>query len=107
MPQKLRPHGSCCQGVAVPLLDRVRRVGEHDVERPQPVALEERRVGEGVAARDLEVLDAVQEEVHAGDGAVMRLQLLPVEARACGAPPWRRSSTAAEMSMPPVPQVGS
>ena len=93
--------------LAVPLLDRVRRIGEHHVERLQAVALDEGRVAERVAARDLEVLDAVQDEVHPGDGRGDVVELLAVEAERAVSPPRRFTSASAEMSMPPVPQVGS
>ena len=56
------------EGFAIPLLDRVRRIGQHHVELSQPVALDELRIGERVAADDLEILDAVQKAVHAGNG---------------------------------------
>ena len=46
----------------------------------QAVALDEGRGCERVAGDDLEVLDAVQEEVHAGDGGGDVDELLPVEA---------------------------
>ena len=66
-------------GLAVPFLDRVRRVGEDHVELAQAVALDEAGVGERVAADDLEVLDAVEEQVHPGDGRGDEVELLPVE----------------------------
>ena len=66
--------------LAVPLLDRVRRVGEHHVEGLQTIAFEERRVRERVAGSDVEVLHAVQHEVHAGDCRRDADQLLTEEA---------------------------
>ena len=68
------------QGVAVPLLDGVGRIGQHHVELLQAVALDELGLGERVAALDVEVLDAVQEAVHPGDGGGHQVELLPVEA---------------------------
>ena len=56
------------EGFAIPLLDRVRWIGQHHVELPQPVPLDEFRIGERVTTNDLEVLDAVQKAVHAGNG---------------------------------------
>ena len=67
------------EGVAVPLLDRIRRIGQHHVELQQPVALDELRLGERVAALDVEVLDAVEEAVHPGDGGGHEVPLLAVE----------------------------
>src|SRR5687767_9025495 len=52
---------------AVPLLDRVRRIGEHHVELSQPVAFKQLRVGECVAALHLEILNPMQEEIHPRD----------------------------------------
>ena len=56
------------ESVAVPLLDGVGRIRQHDIEAHEAVALHELRLGEGVAALDAEVLDAVEEAVHPGDG---------------------------------------
>ena len=66
--------------VAVPGLDRVRRVGDNHVERHQAVSLDEGRVAQHVADRDPEVLDAVQHEVHARDRCRCADDLLSVEA---------------------------
>jgi hypothetical protein len=57
--------------------------------------------------RSGEILHAVQDQVHAGDGGGHVVALLAVEA-ACGAR--RRFAldlVQAEINMPPVPQVGS
>ena len=64
-----------------PLLERERRIGDHAVERGQAAGA---RVGEGgaaerVLAHDLEVLDAVEHEVHAGDGRGREVLLLAVD----------------------------
>jgi hypothetical protein len=74
-------------GVAVPVLDRVRRIGEHDVEGLQPVAFNERRVAERVAGRYREVLDAVQHEVHPGDRRRDVDEFLSVEPERAGVAP--------------------
>ena len=67
--------------LAAPLLERERRIGDHAVERGQAARA---RVGEGRAAErvladDLEVLDAVQHQVHAGDGRGGEVLLLAVD----------------------------
>ena len=68
------------EGVAVPLLDGIGRIGQHHVEAHQAVALHELRLGQRVAALDAEILDAVQKAVHPGDGGRHQVPLLPVEA---------------------------
>ena len=55
-------------GQPVPLLDGVRRVGQDHIELAQAVAFDVLGFGQGVAPDDFEVLHAVQEQVHAGDG---------------------------------------
>ena len=62
-----------------PLLQRERRIGDHAVEGGEAVAVEEGRVAQRVAAHDLEILDAVQEQVHPGDGRGGEVLLLPVQ----------------------------
>ena len=52
---------------------------------------------------DLEVLDAVEDEVHPRDGRGDVDELLPVEPSVRVSPPRRFTSASAEMSMPPVP----
>ena len=67
------------EGFAVPLLDGVGRIGQHDIEALEAVAFDELRLGQGVAALDAEVLDAVEEAVHPGDGGGHEVPLLTVE----------------------------
>lgn len=64
---------------AMPLLDRVRWIGENHVELAQAVTGDVPGVSQRVAADDLEVFDAVQEEVHPGDAGSDEIALLPVE----------------------------
>src|SRR2546422_440052 len=49
---------------AVPLLDRVGRIGKYDVEAAQVITIDKFGFGKRVTAFYLEVFDAVQEEVH-------------------------------------------
>ena len=65
--------------LVAPLLQRERRIGDDAVERRQVVAREERRVAQRVAANDLEVRGAVQEQVHPGDGGGGEVLLLTEE----------------------------
>ena len=65
--------------LVAPLLQRERRIGDDAVERGEVVAGEEGRAAQRVAADDLEVLDAVQEQVHAGDGGGGQVLLLAEE----------------------------
>ena len=67
------------EGFAVPLLDGVGRIGQHDIEALEAVAFDELRLRQGVAALDAEVLDAVEEAVHPGDGGGHEVPLLAVE----------------------------
>ena len=69
---------------AVPFLDGVRRIGEDHVEGLEPVAFDQSRLMEGVAAADVEVGHAVQHEVHAGDGRGDVDEFLAVEADGAG-----------------------
>ena len=62
-----------------PLLQRERRIGDDAVEGGEAVAREERRVAQRVAAHDLEVLGAVQEQVHPRDGRGGEVLLLAEE----------------------------
>ena len=55
-------------GLAIPLLDGVRGVGQDHVELAQAIAFDVFGFGQGVTPNDLEVLHAMQEQVHAGDG---------------------------------------
>ena len=64
-------------------------------------------VGQGVAPDDLEVLHAVQEQIHAGDGRGDEIALLPVELERAVFAAGALHFVNAEISMPPVPQVGS
>ena len=67
------------EGFAVPLFDGVRWIGQHHVEAPEAVAFHELRLGQGVAALNVEILDAVEEAVHPGDGTGHQVALLAVE----------------------------
>ena len=62
--------------LVAPLLQRERGIGDDAVERRELVADEEGGVAQRVAADDLEVLDAVQEEVHPGDAGGGEVLLL-------------------------------
>ncbi len=53
-------------GIAIPLLDRIRRVGQDHVELAKAITLDVLWGSQGIAADDLEVLDAMQEEVSSG-----------------------------------------
>ena len=65
-----------CPDFVAPFLQRERRIGDDAVERGEVVAGEERRVAQRVAAHDLEIRRAVQEEIHAGDGGGGEILLL-------------------------------
>ena len=57
-----------CKRIAVPLFDRIRGVGEDDIESLEPITLDKLRFGQGVAALDAEVLDPVEKAIHPGNG---------------------------------------
>src|SRR5207245_2589192 len=63
----------------VPLFDRVGRIRQDYIELAEAVAVEELGFRQGVAALDAEILDAMEKEVHAGDGGGHKVTLLPVE----------------------------
>ena len=67
--------------LAAPLLERERRIGDHAVEGGEAAGARvgERRAAERVLAHDLEVLDAVEHEVHPGDGRGGEVLLLAVD----------------------------
>jgi hypothetical protein len=65
---KVAAEGIVQPQVLAPLFQRERRIGDDAVERSQPIDLEEGRVAQRVAAHHLEVLDAVEEQVHPRDG---------------------------------------
>ena len=67
--------------LAAPLLERERRIGDDAVEGGEAAGARvgERRAAERVLADDLEVLDAVEHEVHAGDGRGGEVLLLAVD----------------------------
>ena len=67
------------KGVAIPLLDRVGRIRQDDVESHEVIRLNEFRLGEGIASLDAEVLDAVEEAIHPGNGGGHEIPLLSVE----------------------------
>ena len=66
--QRVTPPLVTAPGLAIPLLDGVRRVGQDHIELTQAVAFDVLGFGQGVTPDDFEVLHAVQEQVHAGDG---------------------------------------
>lgn len=68
------------EGGAVPLLDGIRRIGEYHIKLHQPVALHEFWLGQGVAALNAEIFNAVQKAVHPGNGGSHQVALLPVQA---------------------------
>ena len=76
---QVAPVGVVLPRAAVPLLDGIRRIGEHHVELLQAVVGAEMRVGERVAAHDVEVLEAVHEQVHARDGRGHQVDFLAIE----------------------------
>ena len=78
-PSWLRPHLSDGPLGLAPVLQRERRVGDDAVELGQVVAGVEGGVAQGVLADDLEVLDAVEQQVHPGDGGGGEHLLLAVE----------------------------
>ena len=63
-------------GIAIPLLDGVRRIGQDHIELHEPVAFDKGGMGQGIAPDDAEVLDAVQEQVHPADGRGEQVALL-------------------------------
>ena len=67
------------EGLLVPSLDGIRRVGEDDVELLELVVLEESGIGQGVAPHDLELLNAVHEHVHSCNRRGDHVDLLPIE----------------------------
>ena len=67
------------EGLLVPSLDGIRRVGEDDVELRELIVLEESGIGQGVATNDLEFLNAVHEHVHSRNGRGDHVDLLPIE----------------------------
>ena len=74
--------GISSERIPVPLLDRVRRIGQHHIELPEFVVLQKRGLGKRIAPHDLEVIDAVQEEVHPGNRGRDQVDVLPVEFQA-------------------------
>jgi hypothetical protein len=68
------------ESLTVPLLDGIGRIGQHHVEAHQAVTLHQLGLGEGVAALDAEILDAMEEAVRTSDGGGHQVALLPVEA---------------------------
>ncbi len=76
---KVASPGIVLEGGAIPGFDRVGWIGEDDVEGFEGVVFQQGGFAEGVAADDLEFLDAVHEHVHAGDGGGDEIDLLAVE----------------------------
>lgn len=79
-PEGVSPPGVGGEGGPVPLLDGVGRICQDHVEPLQAVAFHESGRREGVAAHDLELLDAVEEAVHPGDGGGHQVPFLAVQA---------------------------
>jgi len=69
-----RIRGEC---LAVPLLDRIRRIGKDHIKTHEVVALHKFRLGKGVPSDNLEILDAMKKAVHAGNGGGHEIALLP------------------------------
>src|SRR5205823_3318323 len=63
---------------AAPLLEREGRIGDHAVEGREATGarVSERRAAERVLTHDLKVLDAVEHQVHPGDGGGREILLL-------------------------------
>src|SRR5205807_2913622 len=59
-----------------PLFQRERRIGDDGIERGKVVPGEKCRAAQGVAAHDLEIRRAMQEQVHARDGRGCEVLLL-------------------------------
>ena len=94
-----------------PLLQREGRVGDDAVEGRETAGrrVGEDRVAQGVAALDDEVLDAVEQQVHARHRGGGQVLLLAIELAEEGP---RIAAAVAHVghrasSMPPVPQAGS
>ena len=64
--------------VAVPLLDRVRRIGKHYIECLELASLKEARTKQCIVVDDSEFLHAMQEKVHPRDRGSKRILLLTV-----------------------------
>src|ERR1019366_8695272 len=73
------PPGVRRKRVAIPLLDRIRRVCQNHVELHQFIALHELRLGERISAHDLEVVDSVEKAIHPGYRGSHQVSLLPEE----------------------------
>src|ERR1017187_9794946 len=78
-PVKVASPGVGGEGLAIPLLDGIRRVCQDNVERHQAVALQELGLGKCVAADDLEILDSVEEAIHPGYRGCHQVSFLPEE----------------------------
>ena len=68
-------------GIAVPLLDGIRWICQHHIELHESVAFNKSGMGQGVASDDAEVLDAVQEKIHAANGRREQIALLTIESK--------------------------
>lgn len=55
------------EGIAVPLLDRVGRIGKYDIESHQAVAFDKLGLGKRIASFDAEVLDAMEKAIHSSN----------------------------------------
>ncbi len=66
-------------GRTVPLLDRIGGIGKYHVEAAQVVAFDKLWFGESIAALNVEVLDTMQEKIHARDSRGDEIALLSIE----------------------------
>ncbi len=73
---KVAAVGVAAPHVVAPLFQRERRIGDDTVERDQAVARVEGGLAKRIAADHIEILDAVQEQIHAGDGGRGQVLLL-------------------------------
>ena len=67
------------KGAAVPLFDGVGRIGQHQIKTLQLPVFDKAGVLQRVIVYDMEVLNAVEEEIHAPDGAGKLVDLLSVD----------------------------
>ena len=81
VPYLFRPQGSDDHASRSQALIGIRRVGEYDVEAPELVAVSERWIGERVAAHDVEVFNAMEKQIHAGDRRCREVPLLAEQSK--------------------------
>ena len=77
-PPDIPSEGIVCEHLAVPLLDRVRGIGQHDIELLKFARFQKCRIGQRVCIDDGEVLHAMQHQVHSRNGRCDRVQLRTV-----------------------------